>query len=56
MANYRSRKKRIDYLESPIGHVSDKKGMMNIAVGFYKDLFACEDRGDIRLTPRSLGL
>ena len=50
VANYRSRKKRSDYLESPIGHVSDQKGMMNIAVGFYKDLFACEDRGDIRLS------
>lgn len=50
VANYRSRKKRIDFLESPIGHVSDQKGMMDIAVGFYKNLFAKEDRGEIRLS------
>lgn len=49
MANYRSRKKRIDYLESPLGHISDQKGMIGLAVNFYKDLFAKEDRCCVRL-------
>jgi len=50
VANYRSRKKRIDFLESPAGHVTDQRGMMDVAVNFYKTLFAREDRGDIRLS------
>lgn len=39
-------------MESPIGHVSGQKGMLDITVGFYKNLFAKEDRGDIRLSER----
>jgi plasmid maintenance system killer protein len=49
LANYRSKKKRIDFLESPMGHVFDQKGMMDIVVGFYKNLFAKEDRGGLGL-------
>lgn len=49
VANYRSRKKRIDFLESPIGHVTDQAGMMKVAVDFYKNLFAKEERGGIKL-------
>jgi predicted metal-dependent hydrolase len=50
MANYRNRKKRIDFLKGPAGHVTDQKGMMDVAVGYYKNLFAKEDRGDIKLS------
>jgi plasmid maintenance system killer protein len=50
MANYRNRKKRIDFLEGPAGHVTDQKGMMDVVVGYYKNLFAKEDRGDIKLS------
>jgi hypothetical protein len=45
-----SRKKRIDYLESPVGHISDQKCMLNLAVGFYKELFAREERAPIKLS------
>jgi plasmid maintenance system killer protein len=50
MANYRNRKKRIDFLKGPAGHITDQKGMMDVAVGYYKNLFAKEDRGDIKLS------
>jgi hypothetical protein len=42
IANQRSRKKRIDCLEGPIGLVYDQKSMMQIVVDFYKKLFAKE--------------
>lgn len=42
MANYRSRKKRIDFLMGPHGHVHDQQGMLNIALDFCKNLFAKE--------------
>jgi hypothetical protein len=43
VANYKSRKKRINCLESPTGLVHDQKGMMKVAVDFYKNLFAKEE-------------
>ncbi|KAJ1254666.1 hypothetical protein BS78_01G043500, partial [Paspalum vaginatum] len=36
VANQRSRRKRVESLEGPGGLVSDQKGMMDIAVNFYK--------------------
>jgi len=40
VANQRSRKKKIECLESPTGLVYDQKGMMRVAIDFYKKLFA----------------
>lgn len=42
VANQRNRKKRI-------GLVEDDKGMLDIAVNFYKDLFAAEGKGNVSL-------
>ena len=39
VANQRSRKKRVEVLEGPNGLVEDQKGMMDIAVDFYKKNF-----------------
>lgn len=50
IANQRSRKKKIDYLEGSNGYVYDKKGMMKIAVEFYKSLFAKEPDAGVRLS------
>ncbi|KAG2656080.1 hypothetical protein PVAP13_1KG057385 [Panicum virgatum] len=50
VANYRSRKKRVDSLMGPQGLVYDQTGMMKIALDFYKDLFAKEGRGDLTLS------
>jgi len=36
IANQRSRKKKIECLESPTGLVYNQKGMMRVAVDFYK--------------------
>ncbi|KAJ1276319.1 hypothetical protein BS78_05G205600, partial [Paspalum vaginatum] len=36
VANQRSRKRKVLYLETPSGHVHDQKGMMDVAVTFYK--------------------
>jgi hypothetical protein len=47
VANQRNRKKRIEALEGPNGIVEDDRGMMKIAVDFYKDLFRKERREDI---------
>lgn len=49
VANYRSRKKRMDDLESSTGLVYDQKGMMKIAVDFYKNLFAKEEESGLKL-------
>ena len=49
MANYRSRKKRIDCLQDPACLVYDQKGMMKVAVDFYKELFAMEENSGVRL-------
>jgi hypothetical protein len=49
VANQRSRKKRVEVLEGPNGLVEDQKGMMDIAVDFYKKLFAKESRMNIRI-------
>ncbi|KAJ1291702.1 hypothetical protein BS78_02G335900 [Paspalum vaginatum] len=49
VANQRSRKKRVDSLIGPEGIVSDQKGMMDIAVNFYKELFAAESRENCSL-------
>lgn len=49
VANQRNRKKRTDVLDGPSGHVQDSKGMMDIAVYFYKKLFKKEDRGNVSL-------
>lgn len=43
IANQRNRKKRIDCLQGPVGLVFDQKGMMKVAVDFYKSLF-CKRR------------
>lgn len=39
VANQRSKKKRVEVLEGPNGLVEDQKGMMDIAVDFYKKNF-----------------
>jgi mannosylglycoprotein endo-beta-mannosidase len=49
IANQMSRKKKIDYLEGPNGYVYDQKGMFQIAVNFYKSLFAKEPDSGVRL-------
>ena len=49
VANYRSRKKRVDSLMGPQGLVHDQAGIMKTALDFYKDLFAREERGDLIL-------
>jgi hypothetical protein len=49
VANERRRKKQITQLEGPDGVVEDNKGMLNIAVDYYKALFSAEDRLDINL-------
>ena len=49
VANQRSRKKRIEVLEGPNGLVEDQKGMMDIALNFYKHLFRREDKPRISL-------
>jgi hypothetical protein len=49
VANQRSRKKRIECLESPTGLVHDQKGMLKIVVDFYKNLFAKEADPGVRL-------
>ena len=43
IANSRSRKK-VESLLGPNGLAQDQAGMMKIALDFYKDLFAREDR------------
>jgi hypothetical protein len=48
VANYR-RKKRIDCLQGPGGLVYDQKGMMKVAVDFYKELVAKEENSGVRL-------
>lgn len=49
VANQRSRKKKIECLESPTGLVYDQKGMLRIAVEFYKNLFSKELDSGARL-------
>jgi hypothetical protein len=49
VANQRRRKKQITQLEDPDGVVEDNKGMLTIAVDYYKALFCAEDRLDINL-------
>ena len=55
VANYRSRKKRIDFLESSAGHISDQKGMMDIALDFYKKNFLRKKRGVILILVKIFG-
>ena len=50
IANQRSRKKKVDCLEGPTGLVYDQKGMMQIAVEFYKKLFDKEDDVSVKLS------
>jgi hypothetical protein len=50
IANQRSRKKSIDCLEGPNGIVVEQEGMLKIARGFYKELFAKEPRANITLS------
>lgn len=47
VANQRRRKKMITVLEGPLGPVEDNKGMMEIAVNYYKILFGFEPRLNI---------
>lgn len=49
VANQRSRKKSVEGLEGPSSLVEDQKGMMDIAVSFYKQLFAKEDIMNVKL-------
>lgn len=49
MANQRSRKKKVEVLEGSNGLVEDQKGMMDIALNFYKHLFRREDRPPVSL-------
>lgn len=48
MANQR-RKKAINILDGPNGPVEDIKGMLSLAVEYYKKLFSFEARLDIKL-------
>lgn len=49
IANQRSRKKKIHCLENPTSLVYDQKGMIKIAVDFYKNLFAKEMDSVVKL-------
>src|SRR6185437_766809 len=49
LANRRARKKTVDCLMGPNGLVHDQFGMINIAVDFYKNLFAKDSREDFTL-------
>jgi hypothetical protein len=49
VANQRRRKKQITMLEGPDGPVEDTKGMINIAVEYYKALFGFEEKIGIDL-------
>lgn len=49
IANQRSRKKLVSNLLVPDGVREDQEGMIKIAVDFYKNLFAKENREDITL-------
>ena len=49
VANQRRRKKLISVLDGPDGPETETKGMLKIAVDFYKDLFKYENRADIRI-------
>jgi hypothetical protein len=50
LANQRRRKKHLATLDGPNGPVSETKDMLGIAVNFYKNLFAREDRPNISLS------
>jgi hypothetical protein len=39
----------VDVLEGPNGLVEDEKDMLDIAISFYKELFAAEERGGVSL-------
>jgi hypothetical protein len=41
--------KKIEYLETPLGRVADQKGMMDVALDFYKKLFAEKPGGGASL-------
>jgi hypothetical protein len=49
VANQRSRKKKIECLESEAGLVYDQKGLMKVALDFYKNLFAKDPEPEIGL-------
>jgi hypothetical protein len=49
VANQRRRKKQIDQLEGLDGVVEDSKGMLKIAVDYYKSLFGFEEKLDMNL-------
>jgi hypothetical protein len=51
IANHRNRKKKIECLKGPDGLVHDTKGILKIAVGYYKKLFGRVDRGSFSLQP-----
>jgi hypothetical protein len=50
MANKRRRKKQIVSLEGPDGEVNDTKGIIDIVVHYYKNLFEAESLMDISLS------
>ena len=49
VANQRRRKTLVHSLQGPDGPVSDQKGMLDIAVDYYKNLFAREERNGFSL-------
>jgi hypothetical protein len=49
IANYRRRRKNDKCLQGPNGLFYDQKGMMQIAVDFYKMLFAKENNTFVKL-------
>ena len=49
VANQKRRKKQINLLESSLGHVEDTKGIIQIAVDYYKKLFGFTPTIDIDL-------
>jgi uncharacterized protein YfkK (UPF0435 family) len=49
VANHRRRKKQIMKLEGSDGPVEDTKGMLALAVGYYKNLFGFDEKLDISL-------
>jgi hypothetical protein len=49
VANHRNRRKKIDCLVGPDGHVHDTQGILKIVAGFYRKLFCWEDRVNFSL-------
>jgi hypothetical protein len=49
IANHRFRKKQVESIRGPNGMVNDTKGILDVAMDFYKNLFKRESRGNFSL-------